>query len=127
MLKGAVQVEVRDARTWQLVHADVIPMLRQGESIATEPSGQSYLIGSEGEDSPLVRIAFRPATFTTPPPTIDSGAQIQAQHPMMWLWWSNQWWLLPALMLAFAGLTLTWAVRWLMRRRRRKSRSPEPS
>ncbi|HJR89098.1 MAG TPA: hypothetical protein VJ782_02955 [Aeromicrobium sp.] len=126
LLKGAVQVEVRDARTWQLVHAEVIPMLRQSESITIEASGQSYLIGSEGADSPLVRIAFRPATFTTPPPTIDSGTQVRAQHPVMWWWWSSQWWLRPALMVAFPGLVLGWTVWWLMRRRRRKNQS-EPT
>lgn len=120
LLKGAVQVEVRDARTWQLLHADVIPMLAQGETIAVEASGESYLIGSEGANSPLVRIAFRPATFTTPPPSIDPTVQIKAQHPVKSLWWENRRQLLPAAPLVLAGLVLGGAVWWATRRARRK-------
>jgi len=83
LVHGPVQVEVRDARTWKLVHADVIPILRQGETIAFEASGRSYLIGSEGSDSPLVRIGFdRAALGTKPPAVIDPVTQQRAQRPV---------------------------------------------
>jgi len=119
LLHGAVQVDVRNARTWELVHSDVIPMLEQGETIAVEAAGLSYLIGSEGSDSPLVRIAFNPATFTTPPPSIDPEEQIRAQHPVKSILWANQAQLVRAAPYVLAGLVLG-AVLWWMRRRRRR-------
>jgi hypothetical protein len=122
LLHGAVQVDVRDARTWQLVHTEIIPMLAQGETIAMEPSGRSYLIGSEGADSPLLRIAFNPATFTTPPPSIDPGQQIRAQHPVKSILWANQWKLILAAPFVLGGLVLGGTVWWAIRRRRRRRR-----
>lgn len=120
LLHGAVQVDVHDARTWQLVHADVIPMLSQGETIAMESSGQSYLIGSEGLNSPLLRIAFNPATFTAPPPSIDPKVQIRAQHPAKSILWANQGRLLRASPFVLAGLMLVGGVWWVRRRRKRQ-------
>jgi hypothetical protein len=118
LLHGAVEVEVRDARTWKLVHADVIPMLQQGETIAMEASGTSYLIGSEGANSPLVRIAFDPGTFTTPPQQIDPKIQIQAQHPVKSILWAHQRQLERAAPFVLAGLVLVGAAWWARRRRR---------
>jgi hypothetical protein len=120
LLHGAVQVDVREARTWRLVHTDVIPMLAQGETIAMEPSGRSYLIGSEGADSPLLRIAFNPATFTTPPPSIDPEQQIRAQHPVKSILWANQAKVIRAAPFVLAGLVLGGAAWWTIRRRRRR-------
>ncbi|MGH3458172.1 hypothetical protein [Aeromicrobium sp.] len=59
--------EVRDAETWELVRTDVLPDQQQGETIAIEPSGRSYLIGSEGGNSALIRIAFDPEAATATP------------------------------------------------------------
>jgi len=126
LLHGIVQVDVRDARTWQLVHTDVIPMLKQGETIAAEASGLSYLIGSEGTDSPLVRIAFNPATFTAPPPSINPQDQIRAQHPVKTILWEYGVW--PPVRVApfvLAGLVLVAAAWWARRWRRRRSGSTE--
>jgi hypothetical protein len=125
LLHGAVEVEVRDARTWRLVHVDVIPMLSQGETIAMEASGRSYLIGSEGANSPLLRIAYDPATFTTPPPPIDSKTQIRAQHPVKSILWVVQARLVragPFLLVVPVLVGVAW---WARRRRRRRSGSPE--
>lgn len=122
LVRGNVNVEVRDVLTWKLLHVDVIPILKQGETIAMEATGQSYLIGSEGADSPLIRIAFNPATFTTPPPEIDPGAQTRAQDPLGRHLRQNQ----DALVRAGAaaavvgGLGLLW---WARRRRRRSAAS----
>ncbi len=118
LVRGAVSVEVRDAKTWALVHADVIPVLNLGETITMEHTGRSYLIGSEGPDSPLIRVAFNPATFTGPPPTpIDAAVQLEAQRP-----WQAKIWALReelaaglALGVGLVGATLVW---WLVRRRR---------
>ena len=125
LVRGAVNVEVRDVVTWKLVHADVIPMLRQGETITMEASGTSYLIGSEGSDSPLVRIAFNPATFTVPPPIINPGVQVRAQHPFMSYVWAygalGKW----AALFVMVGLALGGALWWKRRRRRRRRATPE--
>ena len=120
LVRGAVQVEVRELQTWELVHADVIPMLHQGETITMEASGRSYLIGSEGENSPLVRIAFDPATFTAPPPVIDPAVQVRAQHPVRAILWAHQATLLWVVPLTAGGLVLLGSVWWISRRRRRR-------
>ncbi len=65
-------VQLRDARTWDLVRTDVLPDQPLGETIALEPSERSYLIGSEGSSSALLRVAFDPDAATpspTPTPT----------------------------------------------------------
>ncbi|MGI9083782.1 MAG: hypothetical protein ACR2FE_00645 [Aeromicrobium sp.] len=64
--------QVRDAETWELVRTDVLPDQQQGETIAIEPSGRSYLIGSEGVRSPLIRVAFDPDP-ASPSPSAPSG------------------------------------------------------
>jgi hypothetical protein len=120
LIRGAVQVEVREVRTWKLVHADVIPVLRQGETITMDPSGTSYLIGSEGTNSPLVRIAFNPATFTTPPPPIDPKVQIEAQRPVQSILWRYQAPLLWAAPYILGGVVLAGVAWWMRRRRRRR-------
>jgi hypothetical protein len=61
--------EVLDADTWELLRTDVLPAQQQGETIAIEPSGRSYLIGSEGLHSALLRIAFDPDAAASPTPT----------------------------------------------------------
>ena len=118
LVRGPVSVEVHDAKTWALVNADVIPVLNLGETITVEHTGRSYLIGSEGADSPLVRVAFNPATFTGPPPKpIDAAVQLEAQRP----WQAKIWALREELAVGLAlgvgllGATLVW---WLVRRRR---------
>jgi hypothetical protein len=123
VVRGAVHVEVRDILTWKLVHVDVIPMLRQGETITMEASGTSYLIGSEGSDSPLVRIAFDPATFTTPPPMINPGVQVRAQHPFMAYVWAYGGLVARAAPFFLAGLVLVGTLWWRRRRRRRRRRA----
>jgi len=120
LVRGAVQVEVRDIRTWKLVHVDVIPMLQQGETITMETSGTSYLIGSEGANSPLVRIPFNPATFTTAPPSIDPQVQIEAQHPVKAILWEHQAQMLRAAPYVLGGVLLLGAAWWVRRRRRRR-------
>ena len=49
---------VLDASTWQIVASPELPGADQGETLAFEASGRSFLVGSEGAGSPLIRIAF---------------------------------------------------------------------
>jgi hypothetical protein len=122
LVRGIVSVEVYDARTWALVHSDVLPAQTGGETIAMEQSGRSYLIGSEGSDSPLIRVAFNSAEFSkSPPAPIDPAVQLEAQQSWkrkleVTLWAHRE--LLGGVALAgvgLAGATLAW---WVTRRRR---------
>jgi hypothetical protein len=81
LVRGMVSVEVYDAASWKLVHTDVIPAETGGETIAMERSGRSYLIGREGSDSPLIRVAFNPAKFTgASQAPVDVATQLEAQQ-----------------------------------------------
>lgn len=68
LLRSYTAAEVRDAETWDLVRTDVLPDQQLGETIALEDSERSYLIGSEGLNSQLLRIAFH-TDAATPAPT----------------------------------------------------------
>lgn len=68
LVRSYTVAEVRDAETWDLVRTDVLPDQQLGETIALEDSERSYLIGSEGLNSTLVRIAFH-TDAATPSPT----------------------------------------------------------
>ena len=57
-------VAVLDATTWQVVDRFRVPKLIQPESIAADPDGKHIWIGSEGVDSPLIRVAL-PAQYAT--------------------------------------------------------------
>lgn len=80
LLRNSVMVEVRDAQTWKVVHVDVIPPNLTGESLTLEASGRSYLIGSEGERSELLRIAFNPSTFGGRVDVLDPVEQWEQWH-----------------------------------------------
>lgn len=58
LVRNYAVAEVRDADSWDLIRTDVLPDQQLGETIALEPSGRSYLIGSEGLNSVLMRVAF---------------------------------------------------------------------
>lgn len=76
LLRNYIMAQLRDADSWKLLRTDVLPNQPQGETIALEPSGRSYLIGSEGEGSALMRIAFhRTAASPTPKPTPSVASQ----------------------------------------------------
>ena len=73
LVRNYALAEVRDAQTWDLVRTDVLPDQQLGESIALEDSERSYLIGSEGLGSSLLRIVFR-TDAATPSPTTTPDA-----------------------------------------------------
>jgi hypothetical protein len=97
LLRTGTSVHVYDAKTWQLIRSEETPPLPQGESMAIERSQKSYLIGSEGEDSPLIRMPLKldgstPAPSTaTPEPAASSGtdsgsADGEGFAGGIWLW-----------------------------------------
>ncbi|MFL6089506.1 MAG: hypothetical protein ACJ71Z_05140 [Aeromicrobium sp.] len=90
LIRSPVVVEVHDARTWAVVHRDAVPVLAAGETIAMESSGRSYLIGSEGSNSPLLRVAFDPATFGGPVPDVELETQMRSQHPVQWFLYEHR-------------------------------------
>lgn len=122
LLRGVVVVEVRNAKTWQLVHSDVVPVLKQGETIGLEASGHSYLIGSEGERSPLLRVAFNPKKDDAKAP-VDSSVQMRAAHPIRWLFWSHQVLMMKIKTLVPVGLIAA-VLAWRRARRRSRPRPP---
>lgn len=72
---------VLDAQTWQIVSKEGLPEVEQGETLAMEPSGDSYLVGTEGTRSPLYRIPFTtpdPDDEATPTPSATPSAGASA-------------------------------------------------
>lgn len=47
-----------DARTWQETWSKSLPHQRQGESLTVDADGESFLIGSEGTPSQVLRVAL---------------------------------------------------------------------
>ena len=79
LVRNYAVAEVRDAETWDLIRTDVLPDQPLGETIALEPSGRSYLIGSEGLNSALMRVGVQPDSASPSPtpaePTPSKGDQ----------------------------------------------------
>lgn len=68
LVRNYVVAQVRDAKTWGLIRTDVLPDQQLGETIALDPAERSYLVGSEGMNSILLRIPFY-TDPATPSPT----------------------------------------------------------
>jgi hypothetical protein len=73
LVRNYAVAQVRDAETWDLIRTDVLPDQPLGETIALEPSGRSYLVGSEGMNSALLRIAFHVDAATPSPAPADAS------------------------------------------------------
>jgi hypothetical protein len=72
LIRTGFAVHVFDPETWSEVEELSVPEVENGESIAMEPDGGSFIIGSEGENSPLIRVAFEseePEASPTPTPS----------------------------------------------------------
>lgn len=67
---------VLDASTWQIVSSQDLPAAEQGETLAVEATGRSFLVGSEGSDSPLNRISL-----STPEPAATSAQPSPSSPP----------------------------------------------
>ncbi|MET0820078.1 MAG: hypothetical protein ABWY58_03865 [Aeromicrobium sp.] len=80
-----------DPSTWTILSSGSLPPARQGETLAMEPGGRSFLVGSEGTGSTLTRIPFAEpapdsepeATGSTAPPSpsTTSAGQVRAATP----------------------------------------------
>jgi hypothetical protein len=66
VLRNYGSIYILDPRTWAVVHSEYSPAEPQGEAIAAEASGHSFLVGSEGLNSALIRVAY---VKSTPKPT----------------------------------------------------------
>ena len=72
LIRTGEAVYVFDPETWSEVERLSVPPVENGESISMEPGGGSFVIGSEGENSPLIRVAFQseePEASPTPTPS----------------------------------------------------------
>ncbi len=65
LVRNYISVQLLDARTGDVRREYPLPPQEQGETIAFDVGGRSYLIGSEGTSSPLLRIAFSPTSAPT--------------------------------------------------------------
>ncbi|UYM06699.1 hypothetical protein [Solicola gregarius] len=55
-----------DSKTWKETWSTELPAQRQGESLAVEPDGRSFLVGTEGLPSQILRIDLPEPTDATP-------------------------------------------------------------
>ena len=71
LLRTYGDVRVHDPADWSETRSISVVPLQQGETLAVEPDGTTFLIGSEGQDSPLVRVPLdaAPAPTASPTPT----------------------------------------------------------
>ncbi len=79
LVRNYAVVEIRDAESWQLLRTDALPDQPQGETIAMEPSGHSYLVGSEGRNSALIRVVLDPEATVAPTPSPSSSPSAPEQ------------------------------------------------
>ena len=87
LVKTATGVVGYDVTTWKPISSFETPGLDKGESLTVEPGGRSILIGSEGEDSPLVRVSLpsalaRAASTTAPDSAGGSESDSEALPPV---------------------------------------------
>ena len=74
LLRTYADVREVDPGDWERDRRSIAtPPVKQGETLAAESGGRTFLIGSEGESSPLIRVAIptrtEPAPTATPSPT----------------------------------------------------------
>ncbi|VXB67132.1 hypothetical protein [Aeromicrobium sp. 9AM] len=96
LLRTYSDVHLYDAKTWKLTRSHETPPQPQGESIALERSQKSFLIGSEGANSALIRVALTlpkvtpvPKTETTPAKSTGSAATSGGDNGFAgstWIW-----------------------------------------
>jgi hypothetical protein len=79
LVKTVTGVVAYDVRTWKPINSFRTPGLDKGESLTVEPGGRSILLGSEGDDSPIVRMtlpaALAPVAATSGPPSSSGDSQ----------------------------------------------------
>jgi hypothetical protein len=77
LVETGTVIRAYDITTWEPAGQFETPDLQQAESLTVEPGGRSILLGSEGEDSPLVRVTLpayaAPVSQPTSAPTGGTG------------------------------------------------------
>ncbi|MGJ9421337.1 hypothetical protein [Aeromicrobium sp. CF3.5] len=73
ILRTYGDVRVHDPADWSETRRIAVLSMQQSESLAVEPGGTTFLLGSEGEGSPLVRVSLDapPPPTASPTPTPD--------------------------------------------------------
>ena len=94
LLRNAIALHVFDAKDWLSIREQALPAQEQGETLAMESGGTSFLIGSEGEDSQLLRLGFSaepdvpvPTAQTETPEAADNQAPL-GDEDRQWLPWA---------------------------------------
>lgn len=87
LLRTYVDVREVDPASWEQTRSIATPPMDQSESLAVERDGRSFLIGSEGAASPLIRVTIptgstptATATPTTAPVPIDDNGDPRASQ-----------------------------------------------
>ncbi|AXT85943.1 hypothetical protein C6I20_12620 [Aeromicrobium sp. A1-2] len=78
LLRSYVSASVVDTSTWRSVGSEPLPSQPQGESITIERSDRTFLIGSEGERSALIRLPLTIPETTEPSASPTDPAAIQS-------------------------------------------------
>ncbi len=66
LLRTYADVRELDPGDWSEIRSIGTPAVQQGETLAAESGNRTFLIGSEGASSPLIRVAIPPGTAPTP-------------------------------------------------------------
>jgi hypothetical protein len=69
VLRNYGSIFILDPKTWSVLHDEDSPAEPQGEAIAAEASGHSLLVGSEGQNSELIRVPYEKPTPEPSEPT----------------------------------------------------------
>ena len=78
LVRNYIRAYAYDPATWERTWARPIPPQEQGESLAVEPDGQSFLVGTEGLPSPLLRLGLGRESREQPTRLFDAGGIIDA-------------------------------------------------
>lgn len=80
VVRNYIAAAVLDAADLSLVRTETLPEQPQGETLAFEPSGDSYLIGSEGSPWDLQRVGFAADEAGAAAPTATPSPTAPAPH-----------------------------------------------
>ncbi len=70
VLRTEKELWLYDPKTWEAVGQAETPKLEQAESVTVEPGDQTVLLGSEGKNSPIVRVPLPAASGSV---SLDTG------------------------------------------------------
>lgn len=80
-LRNYGSIYIVNPKTWAILHSEDSPAEPQGEAIAAEASGHSFLVGSEGLNSELIRVAYvKPATPSSKVANRQSASGSEGSH-----------------------------------------------